>query len=46
MQPSELQYVCPQAQAYQPVEAEQARQDVVNLLEESRDIVIARLARY
>jgi hypothetical protein len=40
MLPSKLQYRSPRIQAYQLVEAEQARQDAVNLLEESRDIVV------
>jgi hypothetical protein len=44
--PSELQYGPPRVQAYQSVEAEQARQDVVDLLEESWDITVVRLARY
>jgi hypothetical protein len=44
--PSELQYGSPRVQDYQSVEAEQARQDVVDLLEESRDIVIVRSPRY
>jgi hypothetical protein len=44
--PSELQYGPPRVQAYQLVEAEQARQDVVDLLEESWDITVVRLARY
>jgi hypothetical protein len=44
--PSKLQYRSPWVPAYQPVEVEHAGQDTVDLLEESRDIVIARSARY
>jgi hypothetical protein len=33
-------------QAYQPVEAKQARQDIIDLLEESKDIIVVRLVRY
>jgi hypothetical protein len=44
--PSELQYESPRVQAYQLVEAEQEQQDVIDLLEESRDITVVRSARY
>jgi hypothetical protein len=33
-------------QAYQPAEAKQARQDIIDLLEESKDIIVVRLVRY
>jgi hypothetical protein len=42
----ELQYGSPKVQAYQPIVAEQARQDAIDLLKESMDIAIARSARY
>jgi hypothetical protein len=44
--PSELQYESPRVQTNQPVKVEQAWQDVIDLLEESRDIVLVRSARY
>jgi hypothetical protein len=44
--PSELQYGSPRVQAYQPIEVEQAWQDVVDLLEESRHINVIRSTRY
>jgi hypothetical protein len=44
--PTELQYESPRVQAYQLDEANQARWDVIDLLEESRDVTITRLARY
>jgi hypothetical protein len=46
MLPTELQYRSPRVQAYQSVEAEQAWQDALNLLEESRDVTITRSAGY
>jgi hypothetical protein len=46
MLPSKLQYGSSMVQAYQPDEAEQAWHDSVDLLEESRDVAIARSARY
>jgi hypothetical protein len=44
--PTELQYWFPRFQAYQPVEAKQARQDSIDSLEESRDITVARSVMY
>jgi hypothetical protein len=44
--PTELQYGSPKVQAYQPIEDEQVRQDTVDLLKESRDIIVARLVGY
>jgi hypothetical protein len=44
--PSKLQYGSPRVHAYQSVEAEQAWQDTVDLLEESTDIAVARSAWY
>jgi hypothetical protein len=44
--PTKQQYRSPRVQAYQMVEAEQARQDVIDLLEESRDTIIAMSAGY
>jgi hypothetical protein len=44
--PTELQYGSPRVQAYQLVEAQQAWQDAINLLEESREITIIRSAGY
>jgi hypothetical protein len=44
--PTELQYGSSRVQAYHPVEVEQVRQDTIDILEESRDITIARLVRY
>jgi hypothetical protein len=44
--PSKLQYGSSRVQAYQPDEAEQAWHDSIDLLEESRDVAIARSARY
>jgi hypothetical protein len=46
MLPTKLQYGSPRVQAYQPVEVEQAWQDTIDLLEESRDIAVTRSARY
>jgi hypothetical protein len=43
MLPFELQYGSPRIQVYQPVEAEQAWQDIIDLLEESRDIGITKI---
>jgi hypothetical protein len=42
MLPTELQHKSPRVQAYQPNKAKEARQDVINLLEESRDIAVTR----
>jgi hypothetical protein len=44
--PTEQQYGSPKVQAYQPVKVEQARQDTIDLLEESMDIAVTRSARY
>jgi hypothetical protein len=44
--PSEMQYRSPRVQTYRSVEVEQAWQDAVDLLEESRDIAVTRSARY
>jgi hypothetical protein len=44
--PTKLEYISSRVQAYQLVEAKQARQDAIDLLEESRDITIARSVRY
>jgi hypothetical protein len=44
--PSELQYQSARVQAYQPIETKQTRQHIVDFLKESRDINIARSARY
>jgi hypothetical protein len=44
--PTELQYGFPTVQAYQPNEVEHAQRDAVDLLEESRDVVVIRSARY
>jgi hypothetical protein len=41
-----LQYSSPRVQAYRPTEAKQACQDVIDLLEESRDIIVTRSAGY
>jgi hypothetical protein len=46
MLPTELQYGSPKVQAYQPNETEQARQDAIDLLKESRDITITRSVGY
>jgi hypothetical protein len=46
MLPTKLQFMSPRVQAYQPVEAEQARQDAIDFLEESRGIIVARSAKY
>jgi hypothetical protein len=46
MLPTKLHYGSPRVQAYRPVEAEQARHDTIDLLKESRNIVVARSARY
>jgi hypothetical protein len=40
--PTELQYRSSKVQAYQPIKAEQARQDAINWLEESWDITVTR----
>jgi hypothetical protein len=44
--PTQLQYRSLKVQANQPPEVEQAWQDAVDLLEESRDIVVTRSAKY
>jgi hypothetical protein len=44
MLPTELQYGSPRVQAYQPIEAKEARQYAIDLLKESRDIIITRSA--
>jgi hypothetical protein len=44
--PSKLQYGSPRVQAYQLDEAEQAWQDIIYMLKESRDVTIAGSARY
>jgi hypothetical protein len=43
---TELQYGSPRVQAYQPIKVEQAQQDTIDLLEESRDIAVTRSAGY
>jgi hypothetical protein len=42
----ELQYGSPRVSTYQLIESEQAQQDAIDLLEESRDIAITRLVGY
>jgi hypothetical protein len=44
--PTKQQYGSPRVQVYQPIESEQAQKDTIILLEESRDITVARLAAY
>jgi hypothetical protein len=44
--PTELQYGSPRVQAYQPIQAEQAQQDAIDLFKESRDITVTRSAEY
>jgi hypothetical protein len=44
--PTELQYGFPRAQAYQPDAGEETQKDAINILEESRDIVVTRLVGY
>jgi hypothetical protein len=46
MLPIELQYGSPRVWAYQLGMAEKARKDAIELLEESRDITVMRLAGY
>jgi hypothetical protein len=46
MLPTEEHYGSPRVLAYHPVEAEQARQVVIDLLKESREITIARSMKY
>jgi hypothetical protein len=46
MLPAEQQYGSPRVQAYQLVEAKKAQQDAMNLLKESRDIIVTRSAGY
>jgi hypothetical protein len=46
MLPTKLQYGSPRVQAYQPDTVEEARKDAIDLLEESRDIVIMRSVGY
>jgi hypothetical protein len=43
---TELEYEYPRVQTYHSEEAEQAQQEVVDLLEESRGIAVARSASY
>jgi hypothetical protein len=40
--PTELQYGSHSVQGYKPVEVEQAWQEIIDLLKESRDITITR----
>jgi hypothetical protein len=44
--PTNLQYRSPSVRAYQPGMAKEARKDVIYLLEESRDTVVIRSAKY
>jgi hypothetical protein len=44
--PTDLQYGSPRIQAYLPNRAEEARQDAVDLLKESRDTAVIRSTRY
>jgi hypothetical protein len=44
--PTELQYGSPKVWASQPDAAEEAQKHTIELLEESRDITVARLAGY
>jgi hypothetical protein len=44
--PTDLQYGSPRVQTYQPDMVEEARNDAVYLLKESRDIAIIRSAGY
>jgi hypothetical protein len=44
--PTKLQYGSPKVWAYQPVTVEEAQKDAIDILEQSRDIVITRLAGY
>jgi hypothetical protein len=44
--PTDLQYGSPKVRAYQPDAAEKDRRDVMDLLEESRDIVVIRSTGY
>jgi hypothetical protein len=46
MLPTKLQYESPRVQAYQPIEVERARQDAIDLLKESVDLIITRSAGY
>jgi hypothetical protein len=46
MLPTKLQYESPRVQAYQPIEVERARQDAIDLLKESMDLIITRSAGY
>jgi hypothetical protein len=43
---TELQCGSPRVQAYQPVKAERAWQDTINLLKESRDVTTTRSVGY
>jgi hypothetical protein len=44
--PTKLRYWSPRVEAYQSDEAKRARWDAINLLEESRDVTIARSTKY
>jgi hypothetical protein len=44
--PTEMQYGSSRVQAYQLIEVEQARQDAIDLLKGSRDIVVVWSAMY
>jgi hypothetical protein len=44
--PTKLLYGSPRVQAYQPVEAEQAWRDAIDMLQESRDIAVTRSSGY
>jgi hypothetical protein len=44
--PTDQQYGSPRVRAYQPSMAEEARKDAINLLKESRDTGVVRLAGY
>jgi hypothetical protein len=43
---TELQCGSPRVQAYQPIKAERAWQDTINLLKESRDVTTTRFVGY
>jgi hypothetical protein len=44
--PTELQYGFPRVQAYQSDAIKETQKDIIDLLEESRDIIVARSAGY
>jgi hypothetical protein len=46
MLPTELSYGSPRIRGYQPGVAEEAQKDTIDLLEESRDIVVMRSVGY